>query len=64
MFRGKGTNDQLTYSFGAITAPFYLISTVFVLLGAIPYVGFCFRIVIGLAGLYVLGVGDHGRQRC
>jgi Yip1 domain len=54
MFRGKGTNDQLTYSFGAITAPFYLISTVFVLLGAIPYVGFCFRIVLGLAGLYVL----------
>ncbi len=54
MFGGKGTNDQLTYSFGAIAAPFYLISTVFVLLGAIPFVGFCFRIVLGLAGLYVI----------
>ncbi len=53
MFGGKGTNDQLAYNFGAIAAPFYLISTVFVLLGAIPYVGFCFRIVLGLAGLYV-----------
>ena len=54
MFGGKGTNDQLTYSFGAIAAPFYLISTVFVLLGAIPYVGYCFSNLLGLAGLYVL----------
>ncbi len=53
MFGGKGTNDQLTYSFGAIAAPFYLISTVFVLLGAIPFVGICFRIVLYLAALYV-----------
>ena len=54
MFGGKGTNDQLTYSFGAIAAPFYLISTVFVLLSAIPFVGFCFRIILSLLGLYVL----------
>jgi Yip1 domain len=54
MFGGKGTNDQLTYCFGAIAAPFYLISTVFVLLGAIPFVGLCFRIILGLAGLYIL----------
>jgi hypothetical protein len=54
MFGGKGTNDQLTYTFGAIAAPVYLISTVFVLLGAIPFVGICFRIITGLLGLYVL----------
>jgi len=54
MFGGKGTNDQLTYTFGAIAAPVYLISTVFVLLGAIPFVGICFRILASLLGLYVL----------
>ena len=54
MFGGKGTNDQLTYTFGAIAAPFYLISTVFVLLSAIPFVGFCFQIILSLLGLYVL----------
>jgi len=54
MFGGKGTNDQLTYTFGAIAAPFYLVSTVFVLLGAIPFVGGCFRIIAGLLGIYIL----------
>lgn len=54
MFGGHGTFDQLAYTFGAIAAPFYLISTVFVLLSAIPFVGFCFSIIIGLASLYVL----------
>ncbi len=54
MFGGKGTFDQLAYTFGAIQAPFYLVSAVFSLLAAIPFVGFCFRIVLGLAGLYIL----------
>ncbi|HVN16520.1 MAG TPA: YIP1 family protein [Anaerolineales bacterium] len=54
MFGGTGTNDQLAYTFGAIATPFYLISTVFVLLGAIPFVGFCFRLMAGLLGLYAL----------
>lgn len=54
MFGGKGTNDQLTYTMAAISAPYSLISSVFVLLSAIPYVGFCFSIVLGLAGIYVL----------
>ncbi len=54
MFGGRGTFDQLAYAFGAISAPFALVSAVFVLLGAIPFVGICFRIVIGIAGLYVL----------
>ncbi|MGA7195093.1 MAG: YIP1 family protein [Anaerolineales bacterium] len=71
MFGGKGTNDQLTYTFGAIAAPVYLISTVFVLLGAIPFVGICFRIITWLLGLYVLvlyimatkGVNQFGWER-
>ncbi len=54
MFKGRGTFDQLAYSFGAIAAPYALISTVFILLGAIPFVGLCFRIILGFAGLYVL----------
>ena len=54
MFGGRGTHDQLAYTFAAIAAPFAIVSGVFTLLGAIPYVGFCFRIVMGLAGLYVL----------
>jgi hypothetical protein len=54
LFGGTGTFDQMTYAFGAIAAPYGLVSAVFALLGAIPFVGFCFRIVIGLAGIYVL----------
>jgi hypothetical protein len=51
---GRGTYEQLAYTFGAIAAPFAIISGVFNLLGAIPFVGLCFRVLIGLAGLYVL----------
>jgi hypothetical protein len=54
MFGGKGTNDQLAYAFAAIGVPYSLISSVFILLSAIPFVGFCFRIILGLAGLYIL----------
>jgi Yip1 domain len=54
MFGGRGTYEQLAYTFAAISAPFSIVSAVFILLSAIPFVGFCFRIVIGLAGLYVL----------
>jgi len=34
--------------------PYSLISSVFILLSAIPFVGLCFRIILGLAGLYIL----------
>ncbi len=54
MFGGRGTNDQLAYAIAAIAAPYSLVSSVFVLLSAIPVVGLCFRIIIGLAGIYVL----------
>ena len=54
MFGGVGTNDQLAYVFAAISVPYSLVSGVFILLSAIPYVGFCFRLIFGLAGFYVL----------
>ena len=54
MFGGKGNNDQLAYTVAAIAAPYSLVSGVFVLLGAIPYVGFCFRIILALAGIYII----------
>ncbi len=54
MFGGKGTFGQLAYVLGAITAPYMLISSLLTLLAAIPYVGFCFTAIAGLAGLYIL----------
>ncbi len=53
MFGGKGTNDQLAYTLAAIAAPYSLVTAIFMLLSMIPYVGFCFNIVLGLGGLYV-----------
>ena len=54
MFGGRGNNDQLAYVFAAIGVPYSLISSIFILLSAIPFVGLCFRIILGLAGLYIL----------
>jgi hypothetical protein len=53
-FGGRGTFDQLAYTFAAITTPFALVSGVLTLLSAIPYIGLCFSIVSLVAGLYVL----------
>lgn len=54
MFGGKGNFGQLAYVLGAITAPYMLISSLLTLLAAIPYVGFCFGLIAGLLGLYIL----------
>jgi hypothetical protein len=54
MFGGRGTFDQLAYALAAITVPFSLISGVLALLGAIPYVGFCFGFIGLAAGIYAL----------
>lgn len=54
MFGGRGTNDQLVYAISAIVSPFALVNAVLTLLGAIPFVGFCFGLISILAGLYVL----------
>ncbi len=54
MFKGRGTFDQMAYTFAAIQAPFAVVSGVFALFSAIPYVGLCFRIVLSLLVLYIL----------
>ena len=54
MFGGTGTFDQMAYTFAAISVPYSLVSAVFILLSAIPYVGGCFSVILGLAGLYIL----------
>lgn len=54
MFGGTGNNDRLAYTLAAISAPYSLVSAVFVALSAIPFVGFCFSAILGLGGLYVL----------
>lgn len=54
MFGGTGTFEQLAYVFAAITVPFTLISSVFSLFAAIPFVGACFGL-LGLAlAIYVM----------
>ena len=54
MFNGRGSYNQLAYAFGAILAPYMLVSSVLTLLSAIPYVGFCFSAIAGIAGIYIL----------
>jgi len=53
-FGGRGTFDQLAYTFAAIYTPFALVSGVLTLLGAIPYVGYCFAFISLLALIYVI----------
>jgi hypothetical protein len=52
LFGGVGTYDKLLYAFAAITMPFTLVSGVFMLLGAIPYIGFCLGIISFGLGIY------------
>jgi hypothetical protein len=54
MFGGKGTFDQLAYSFAAILTPAYLVSAVLSLLGAVPIVGLCFSVISVLFGIYII----------
>lgn len=54
MFGGTGTFEKLAYTFAAITVPFSLVSAVLGLLGAIPYIGFCFGILALVLAIYVI----------
>ncbi len=54
MFGGKGNNDQLAYTAAAIAAPYSVLSGVVMLFAAIPFVGICFRIILGLVGIYII----------
>ena len=54
LFGGTGTYEKLLYAFAAISVPFTLVSSLFALLSAIPFVGICTGIIsIGL-GFYAL----------
>lgn len=54
LFGGTGTYDKLLYAFAAISVPFTIVSALFVLLSAIPFVGICTGIIsLGLS-IYVL----------
>ena len=52
LFGGVGSFDKLAYALAAITVPFTLVSSVFVLFTAIPYVGACFGILSFGLGIY------------
>ena len=54
MFGGRGSYNQLAYAFGAIGAPFMLVSSILTLLSAIPFVGLCFSGITLIAGIYIL----------
>lgn len=54
LFGGVGTYDKLLYAIAAISVPFTILAAALTLLGAIPYVGFCFGIISFAAGIYAL----------
>jgi hypothetical protein len=54
LFGGTGTYEKLLYAFAAITVPFTIASSLFALLGAIPYVGICTGIISFGLGIYAL----------
>lgn len=54
MFGGVGNFDKMAYAFAAISFPFTIISGVFSLLTAIPYVGGCFGIITFGLSIYIL----------
>lgn len=41
LFGGAGTYDKVLYAYAAIAVPVTIVSSLFTLLGAIPYVGLC-----------------------
>jgi uncharacterized membrane protein len=54
LFGGAGTYDKLLYAFAAITVPFTIVSSLFVLLSAIPFVGICAGVLSFGLSIYVL----------
>jgi len=54
MFGGVGTFDKLAYALAAISFPFTIISGVFSLFTAIPYVGGCFGFITFGLSIYIL----------
>lgn len=54
LFGGTGTYEKLLYAFAAISVPFTIVSSLFALLNAIPYVGICTGIISFGLSIYAL----------
>ncbi len=54
MFGGTGTYDKLLYAIAAITVPFTIVSSIFVFLSLIPFVGICTGVISLALSVYVL----------
>jgi hypothetical protein len=54
MFGGTGSYDKLLYSIAAITVPFTIVSSLFVFLSLIPFVGICMSGISILLSIYAL----------
>jgi hypothetical protein len=54
LFGGTGRYEKLLYAFAAITVPFTLVSSLFALLGLIPFVGICTGIISFGLSIYAL----------
>jgi hypothetical protein len=54
LFGGTGTYNKLLYAFAAITVPFTIVSSLFVLLGMIPFVGICTAVISFGLSIYAL----------
>jgi len=54
LFGGTGNYEKLLYAFAAITVPFTIVSSLFVLLGVIPFVGICTGVISFGLSIYAL----------
>jgi len=54
MFGGHGSFDKLAFTFAAIAAPMSIVSGLLALLGAIPFIGFCFGLLGLAAAIYTI----------
>ena len=54
LFGGTGTYEKLLYAFAAITVPFTIVSSLFVLLSVIPFVGICIGVISFGVSIYVI----------
>jgi hypothetical protein len=54
LFGGTGTYEKLLYALAAITVPMTIVSSLFVLLGVIPFVGICLGVISFGLGIYSL----------
>ena len=54
LFGGTGTYEKMLYAFAAITVPITIVSSLFILLSVIPFVGICTGLISFGLSIYVL----------